>query len=213
MKKFLCFIVTLTATAVAPAFADIDINGQFNPGGSTNPPGFTTLAGGSTAIADWTVTGDSVDWIGNYWQAPPTGGYSVDLDGNAPGGITQSVDLGAGSYTLSYYVAGNPDGAPSIKDYSVTTGSLTTAMTFDDTGNTKNNMGYVQETVDFTVATPSFTTIAFASTDNPASAYGAVIGGVSLSQVPEPGFYYQSAAYALGLSGFLMFVRRKRQSL
>jgi hypothetical protein len=41
----------------------------------------------------------------------------------------------------------------------------------------------------------------------------AVLLGVSLVQTPEPNFYYQSAAFALALSGLLFFVRRKRLSL
>src|SRR5271165_2494437 len=36
------------------------------------------------------VTG-SVDLVGGYWQAPTAGGGSVDLDGNNPGTISQTL--------------------------------------------------------------------------------------------------------------------------
>ncbi len=213
--KHAFLVFAIAAIAALPALADIEPNGTFQPG-PTNPS-FGTLLGGSMAITGWTVTGNSVDWIGNYWDAPSVGGYTVDLDGGAPGAITQQLTLGAGSYALSFYLSGNPDGAPSTKGLNVTTGSLTTPFTYTMTsGNAYHNMLYQQETVDFTT-TGGPTTIAFASEDPSCMpngcAFGPVIGGVSIIQTPEAGFYSYSAAYALGFGALALFAGRKRLGL
>jgi hypothetical protein len=68
------------------AKADI-LNGSFEFG-SFSGPSFDTLSGGSTAINGWTVGGDSIDWIGSYWQ-PGDGSRSIDLSGNNLGSISQ----------------------------------------------------------------------------------------------------------------------------
>lgn len=89
--KLLCVlalgVVLLVATAQASSFS----NGSFedatvNPGGS-----FVNLPGGNTQINAWIVTGDSIDYIGGYWQ-PAAGSRSLDLDGNGQGGIQQTFD-------------------------------------------------------------------------------------------------------------------------
>ena len=213
MKRFLCCLVVLAAVAVAPAFADININGTFQPG-----PGdaFSTIFASNTFAQTslttyWTVTVGSVDWIGSYWVPPTqTGGYSVDLDGNAPGGIAQTVGLSAGSYILNFFLSGNPDGLPTTKTVDVTAGSSSQTFTYALTGsNTESNMLWAPESLTFTASGP--TTIAFTSLDS-ASPWGPALAGVSLTQVPEAGFYSYSAAFALGLIGFLMLIRRKRQA-
>jgi choice-of-anchor C domain-containing protein len=209
--KYAFLVFAIAAIAALPALADLEPNGLFlpNPGGT-----FVTVTPTSaTTIPGWTVTPNSVDWIGSYWDAPSVGGYTVDLDGGAPGAITQQLTLGAGSYALSFYLSGNPDGAPSTKGLTVTTGSLTTPFTYTmSSANAYHNMLYQQETVNFTT-TGGPTTITFASVQTPPTAYGPVIGGVSLVQTPEAGFYSYSAAYALGFSVLALFAGRKRLGL
>jgi hypothetical protein len=72
------------------------------------------------------------------------------------------------------------------------------------------------ESLAFTTAGGS-TTITFQSDDptselNTLPAFGPVVGAVSLTQVPEAGFYAYAAALGLGLSGLLMLFRRQRQA-
>ena len=86
-------VLALTGAAHAAGLAD----GTFAEGATAGA--FQTINAGNT-IGAWTVTGGSVDLIGNYWQAPPTGGHSVDLDGNAAGTISQTFTLAAGEYNL-----------------------------------------------------------------------------------------------------------------
>jgi choice-of-anchor C domain-containing protein len=222
MRRSLLCVIALAAVGAWPALADID-NGTFLTPPSGSP--FVDLSSGSTDIPGWLViggtldpTGGSVDWINNYWQAPPPGGYSVDLDGFTPGGISQALTLGAGSYVLTFYLAGNPDGPPATKTVQVTAGTSSSSFTFTLASNaSESNMGWTQESYDFTTLGGP-TVIAFQSADPTSEpngalpAYGPVVGGVSLTQVPEADFYVYSTEFALCLSGLLMFVRRKRQA-
>src|SRR5690242_13851687 len=103
------------------ARANLVINGSFEDG--PDPGVFTTLNSGSTAITGWTVTNGSIDYIGTYWQ-PADGARSIDLDGNSPGTIAQQTlaTLSGQTYLVSFALAGNPDGLPTIKTVDVTIG-------------------------------------------------------------------------------------------
>ena len=172
------------AMIAAPAVAGMNYvqDGDFNSpwGGS-----FTTYNSGDT-IGPWTVTGASVDLIGGYWQAPTINGGSVDLDGNAPGGITQTISgLNAGeTYDLSFYLSGNPDGGPSTKTVDVSVGSLSEAFSYTTGDNSESNMAYELVTVQFQAGQSNALT--FTSLDGGGSPYGPVVGGVSITAVPEP---------------------------
>ena len=78
-----------------------------------------TYAGG-TQMGNWTVLGNSVDLIGGLWSGPPSGGGSVDLNGNGPGGIQQSFSFAPGAYLLSFYLSGNFGSGNLTKDVDVT---------------------------------------------------------------------------------------------
>jgi hypothetical protein len=252
MKAFIGCLV-LAVTLVTPASADLFINGLLQPGPSQvglPGPTFVTLYAGQT-IGDvtgsyWTVTNGgtnpadtdgSVDWIGGYtyWVPPPNGGHSVDLDGLAPGGISQVVTTTAGdTYTLSFYLAGNPGGPPTVKTLLVnafgSVGSASEIYTYTlpdpyPSPFALTTMDWQQEFFQFTAESTS-TTIAFTSQDltdlatagyNPPStsgeaAYGPVVGGISLSlSVPEA----SSSSYlavVLSFACWLMFVRRNRHA-
>ena len=200
-----------------PASADILNNGlfagyvgQFETVGSGNC-GSPCLPVGT--ITGWTVTQGNVDWIGNYWQASPGSGNSIDMDGfYSAGGISQTVYLGPGQYVLSFYLAGNSYDTPNhspIKHLNVSAGSVSENFAFDTTGKSNGNMGWVKETVSFNAS--GLTTIAFKSTDTVDIAWGPAIGSASLLQVSEFGFYSYSA-FMGGLAGLVMFVMRKRRA-
>jgi choice-of-anchor C domain-containing protein len=196
--------VALPATANAAAF----INGGFenasvNPGG-----GFATLGTGSTAIDGWTVLGNSVDYIGGYWQ-PAEGNRSVDLNGTKSGGIQQTFDTTEGKqYKVTFSLAGNPDGGPIQKIVStVANGNASQSYFFDTTGQTRSNMGWKQFSYIFT-ADGATTTLGF--TSSIAGAYGAALDAVSVSGVPEPTTW---AMMILGIGFAGVAMRRKQQAV
>ncbi len=207
LLKSLCFTLAAAAIAATPTLAfatNYVVDGDFSSpyaGG-----GFTDYISGSS-FGPWNVTGTGsgpyggagVDLIGGYWQAPNSvpGTGSVDLDGDAPGGISQTLSLTSGkSYTLSFYLSGNPDGYPTTKTVNVSVGNLNETFTYTlGASNSETNMNYVFEKVAFTASATN--TLAFASQDNDGSPWGPVVGGVSVSSsVPEP------STWALMLAGF-----------
>jgi PEP-CTERM motif len=211
------FFVGVMATAImfgAPAaFAsNYVLDGNFNsPSGGGS---FTTYFSGQS-MGPWTVTGTGdaagVDLIGGYWQAPTMNGGSVDLDGNAPGGITQVIDglNPGGRYDLSFYLSGNLDGSPTTKTVEVSIGSLVDKVfTYTLTGaNTHADMAYELITLPFIAG--SSNTLAFTSLDGNGSPYGAVIGGVSVIAAPEPSTW---AMVGLGFAGLAFAGRRARRT-
>jgi choice-of-anchor C domain-containing protein len=210
--KFVSGVVAAGAMALMAGGAFAATNLVLDPN-FDNPSGggtFTTYSGGQTFGA-WLVTGASVDLIGGYWQAP-VGGGSVDLDGNAPGGVSQNITLSAGTYLLSFYLSGNPDGGDPVKTVDVSLDGTSEVFTYNTalSGNNHTDMDYVLESMRVTV-TGGLQTLSFASQDASTSPWGPVIGGVSLTAVvPEP------ATWALMLTGFAAIgggLRRRRATV
>ncbi|MBL1099663.1 choice-of-anchor C family protein [Streptomyces coffeae] len=136
-------------------------------------------AGGS--IGPWQVTAGSVDHIGaGFWQAAE-GDQSVDLSGQSGGTVAQTFTTVPGKrYTVTYSLAGNPASGPAVKTGKVLVdGQNFQDFTFDTTGKSMTNMGYVTREVTF-VATGASTTLAFASTTNTAA--GPVLDDVQVRE-------------------------------
>lgn len=204
MKKLilaLAGMVALPTAANAAAF----VNGSFETGPA--PGSFVTLSAGSTAIAGWTVGGDSIDYIGTYWNAQ-SGSRSVDLSGNAPGSLSQTFDTVLGlTYNVSFFLGANGDGPPPTKSVTVgATGNATVGYTVPSTPFPPNVVTYSPFSYAFT-ATGTSTTLTFTSTGT--TAYGAALDSVSVNAVPEP------ATWALMIVGFGAMggmLRRHRQA-
>jgi hypothetical protein len=195
------------SASATPLVADGSFNDPASPGS------FTTFSAGQSFGAGnvWTVTNGtvsingSVDEIGTYFPATPNGGNSVDLDGNSPGGIKQTITFSsAGEYALQFYLAGNPDGNPIIKSLNASIDGTTGTFTYNTT---LHSFGpWTLESMDFNVATPGSFTLAFQSNDQN-TAYGPVIGQVSISAVPEPSTW---AMMGLGFLGIGLLACRRR---
>jgi choice-of-anchor C domain-containing protein len=135
--------------------------GAFNGGGL----GYQALDAGAAALTGWTVASGSIDWIDSYWQAQD-GSKSLDLDGNAPGAISQTVATTVGNtYFVSFYLAGNANGGPVVKTLTVSaTGAAPATYSFDVSNTSNAVMGWRLEGYSF-VATSASSTLTFASGD------------------------------------------------
>lgn len=187
------------------ARANLVLNGSFEDS-SINPGSFTTLNAGSTAITGWTISSGSVDYIGTYWTAQD-GSRSLDLDGNAPGGIqaSQSIATIVGQqYLVSFWMAANPDGGPNPKTVDVSFGdTLPQAFAFTPTNTTKQNMGW-QEYSFIVTASGTLSDLAFVSTTD--GAYGPALDNISVDAVPEASTWAMMFVGFLGV-GFLAYRR------
>src|SRR5471032_959604 len=178
--------MALALSQAGIAQASVVSDGNFTEGAGAGS--FSTVGSGQT-IGPWTVTGNSVDLIGSYWQATPNGSHTVDLDGSGAGGITQNLTLAQGEYEVSFYLGGNPDGGPATKNLTVSVDGVSVPFSFTNAGQSSGNMGYQLETFDFTVLTPTTitTALSFTSNDPAGNPWGPVVGQVDVSVVPEPG--------------------------
>lgn len=213
LKRLLALSGVVMLAAASPSGAQI-VNGGFelgvNPGSS-----YTTLTpGDSTSITGWTVLPLGVDYIGGYWQAGE-GNRSVDLGGDARGGLFQDVLLQAGkSYIVSFLGAANPDSLkPNPRSVTFSAGTYNQAFGFALNGTeTSTNMQWKTFTTDrFTAAPGGTTRISFLGGNTGSTgAFGFALDGVSLNLVPEP------ATWAMMLLGFFAagsMMRRRRNSM
>ncbi|MGK5531129.1 choice-of-anchor C family protein [Streptomyces sp. URMC 129] len=168
-----------TGTAeVAPLVSRFD-NGSFeSPFARTDS--FTNFPAGQF-IGPWQVSSGSVDLVDDgLWQAAE-GDQSLDLNGSNTGAVAQTFTTTPGeTYTVTYALAGNPAGGPALKTGRVLLdGQNIQDFSFDITGTSLTDMGYIKRQVTF-VATGATTTLSFVST-TPGSAYGPVIDDVQVT--------------------------------
>ncbi|MEU7430968.1 choice-of-anchor C family protein [Streptomyces sioyaensis] len=147
------------------------------------PNSFHTFTTGQS-IGPWKVTSGSVDVKdAGYWQAAE-GDQSLDLSGTESGAVSQTFATKPGiRYTVTYSLAGNPHPeGPTLKTGKVLIdGQNVQDFSFDTTGKTYRNMGYVTREVTF-VGTGASTTLTFAGTTTPNTASGAVIDDVTVER-------------------------------
>ncbi|MFA9217778.1 MAG: choice-of-anchor C family protein [Sphingomonadaceae bacterium] len=190
---------TVLALAVPMVQANALTNGSFEDNNSGDP--FVTLQSGLTG---WDIVG-SVDLIGNYWNASE-GKHSLDLNGNGLGSISQSFSTVAGTtYIVSFDIAGNPD-APGVKSLTAGVVDGGNSYTFDSTGKSHGDMGWVSKSFSFVAGSGASSTLFFTGYQGN-GAYGVALDNVTVSSVPEPETYGMLLA-GLGLVGAI--ARRKK---
>ena len=211
-------IAAIAASAISmPAHAAINLitNGGFEAGPAAGV--FVTLGFGDSSITGWTVTGGSVDYIGTYWNGHD-GTHSLDLAGNAPGSIAQTISgLTIGqNYAVKYWLSANPDGGLSPRNgaLTITQGLTSDVRPFSFTGpvgrDGSGNIHYALD-VKYFKATATSATLTFSA--DPATSggfFGAALDDVSVSPTPEPEAY-ASMLVGLGLAG-LVARRRARKA-
>lgn len=157
-------------------------NGSFEDG--TYPGGsFVQVNAGFTGPTGWTISAGSIDWVAGLWQAQ-AGSKSLDLNGAAPGTISQTLATTIGkTYVVGFYLSGNPQGGPAAKTLTVSaTGTAPMSYTFDTSvaQNTVTDMKWAAKSYSF-VATSASTVLTFTST-TPASAYGPALDNVVVTE-------------------------------
>ena len=138
-------------------------NGSFEQG--TLPLNIQNLAAGSTALTNWTI-GGNIDVVTSGFWTTIDGTNTVELNGSSPGSISQSVATTSGvTYTVYFYMAGNFNCGGGIKSINVSAAGTTTGYSFDSTGKSSGNTGWVLKSFAFT-ANSSSTTLSFVSTNS-----------------------------------------------
>lgn len=209
------WIGLLIAGGLCANAVPIVVNGSFENPTTTNIGSFLRLNATSSAITGWTVSTNSLDWIGSLWQASD-GSRSLDMAGATLGAtILQDVTgFAAGQgYELQFDMAGNTF-SPNLKQLqvSILDGASvvsTSNFTFDNTGKTLANMGWAFRSLAFTSPVGGTLRLQFTGLNNDGS--GAAVDNVRLVEVagtstPEP------ASFLLIGSGLaaLLLARRKQ---
>jgi choice-of-anchor C domain-containing protein len=221
MKKIaVTFVIILVSllTCVGAVSANLVANGGFeSPVGQAQT--FDLMFNGLT---NWDIKpGGSIDLITGYWT-PHGGNQSIDLAGHSPAKISQKIKtVVGGNYSLSFWMAGNPD-LQGVKELGVYWDGvlLNPTYKFDTTGKSYHNMGWEFNSIPNLVATKETTEIAFAHI-SPYGPYGVALDGISVEEgsipitpitpVPEfPGFALPTA-FLIGFMGTILFVKKSRE--
>jgi len=174
------YVLAVSALIVTPVqAANLIQNGSFETATvNPNPGDFIRLDAGSTAITGWTVSQGTIDYIGTYWQAS---------EGSRNVGET---------YRVTFDLAGNTDYSPTIKEMRVSAGGNSADFSFDITGKSRSNMGWVSKSWGFT-ATGTTTTLSFLNlVDTP---YGPALDNVSVIALSSPPPSIPEPSSVLGL--------------
>ena len=198
-------VFAVSALIVTPVqAANLIQNGSFETA-TVNPGSFLQLDAVSTAITGWTVSQGTIDYIGTAWQASE-GARSLDLQGLASGGIQQTFNTTIGeTYRVTFDLAGNPFGGSAIKEMRVSAGGSSADFSFNTTGKSNSNMGWLSKSWDFT-ANSTTTTLEFIGLGSGTN--GPALDNVSVIAVPEP----SSMLGLLGLGVLGIGSALKRQS-
>ncbi|WP_419546138.1 choice-of-anchor C family protein [Microcystis sp.] len=186
----------MSALIITPVqAANLIQNGSFETA-TVNPGSFLQLDAVSTAITGWTVSQGTIDYIGTYWQASE-GSRNLDLSGANAGGIQQTFNTTVGeTYRVTFDLAGNTDYSPTIKEMRVSAGGNSADFSFDITGKSRSNMGWVSKSWGFT-ATGTTTTLSFLNlVDTP---YGPALDNVSVIALSPPPTSIPEPSSVLGL--------------
>ncbi|HEX4794488.1 MAG TPA: SdrD B-like domain-containing protein [Humisphaera sp.] len=171
------------------------VNGSFETpqiGFGASGQDFTDYTVGQVAGAGWHVTANSVDIVSNkvgatFASTPAAGTQYLDLNGYAPGTISQSVATVIGRrYMLRFAYTATPfagGGAPAVRTANVLFGGKTlTTLSKNETGETPNKPGWTY--VSF-IVTATTTSSAVAFVGKSLGSLGIALDDISLTAIPS----------------------------
>ncbi|MEM7066025.1 MAG: choice-of-anchor C family protein [Cyanobacteria bacterium P01_B01_bin.77] len=163
------------------------LNGGFEDGPAIRNE-IINVTSGSAVIPNWAVTAGQVDLVADLTYPAAAGAVSLDLNGYSTGEIQQTINTTVGEqYLLTFDLAGNPGGTPTIKMGQVEVAGITADLTYDISGQLISSLDYVPTALEFT-ATDSQTVLTFRSLVP--GAYGPNIDNVSVVKIaPNAGFH------------------------
>lgn len=173
------------SVAVVADGLELVVNGGFESGPDIGDADMR-LDPGSQEIPGWRVVGGSTDYAGPGWSSPE-GVRSLDLEGEtAFGGVQQTIPTEPGQvYTVTFDLAGNPDGEPRVKRMQVRAAGQSTERWFDSFGRTREDLGWQTHTWQFT-ATEEKATLEFRSIEDGPGHCGAMLDNVRVTQSGQP---------------------------
>lgn len=171
-----------TPKAQKPQSSNLIVNGSFERCPSFEGD-YKDMDFGSTGIFGWLVTSGNIGICQKpYWNSI-NGSKCVELNGNAPGAIAQTISTEPGAvYKIKFALAANVEGGPALKKMYLKIGEKSASWAFDTGPNTKTSLGWTEPTWQFTAREPK-TTIEFGS--RLPGAHGALIDNVSVEKVRD----------------------------
>jgi len=140
----------------------LETNGNFEIHPNYAVP-FYELRPGSTELYGWTIHDGGVDLVSSAFWGAYWNNYSIDLNAQSAGRISQVIQATAGKvYEVRFFLAGNPYDGARVKQLRVEAAGQFQDYTFDITGRYGSNMGWVERTFRFSACT-SNPTLSFRS--------------------------------------------------
>jgi hypothetical protein len=206
MKRFitvLLFLSSVTALNAGVIFQE-DFEGYSGTLGYIDATGI--LAGTQFSLTSGTVDLNGAAWYSVLCHSPASG-TCVDTTGGGghPGVITttSAIALSAGTYVLSFDLAGWDDGTyQENTSVQVTLGSLLSQTFYRDGASNP----YSTVEIGFTVPVDTTAYLSFADLGGSAGYAGAVLDNISIAESPEPGTLMLLAVGIAGLA--IKFGRR-----
>ncbi len=142
------------------------------------------MQAGSSDLPGWEITGQAIDHLYEPTFEASDGGRSLDLNNLDSSGVQQTfVTTVAQLYQVAFDMASNPGGAPTIKSIEASAAGQSEQFSFDSSGKTFTNMGWLRKEFTFVATSPS-TTLHIRSTSP--GGFGPALDNVVVTAVPEP---------------------------
>jgi MYXO-CTERM domain-containing protein len=202
-RKLSVLAFAVVAMVSMSAFAGTVLSDDFNGENGGAP----TL--NYTGFAKWDVTAGAVDLIGNgYYDFLPGNGLYIDMDGSTSQAgtmVSKQLPVGAGTYDLSFDLAGNQRGG--IDDSVIVTAKVGGAAVYSEVFAFPYFQPFTKITRSFAVVDPGMLELSFAGTggDNVGMLLDNV--NVSTSAVPLPAAGWAGLALLGGIGALRL--RRK----